>query len=307
MKLAHVCLALLASAMACETATAQTYDVDNNDLRGVRMFARSGLRDIADIPAPIPVPAANPVPEGFSYYLRLDMAYGLNARQPSFAEAGRAYGSGGAGSFNSASSFAYGGAPFSSVLTNTEDSYAGGIGFGAYFTPTLRGDFTLELRGDRNSTTEGVYSYTSTGGGNPTITGWVQDTIELRTTVGMINGYMDLLPRGGFTPYVGAGVGLAYNQLTRKYVNTETGGGATQSVSGTGTDVKLGFAGALMGGVTFAFDHSWAIDLNYRALYLQGGNVALTTTGLATNQRSTVTLGDTWEHQVRIGLRFNIW
>lgn len=306
MKLAPVCLALLAFAAACAPAAAQPFDVEN-DLGGVRMFARSGLRDIADIPAPIPVPAATPVPEGFSYYLRLDMAYGLNARQPSVAELGRAYGSGGTGVYNSAASFAYGGAPFSSMLTDTDDSYAGGFGFGAYFTPTLRGDFTLELRGDRTSRTEGTYTYTSTGGGNPTISGTVQDTIKLRSTVGMLNGYLDLLPRGGFTPYVGAGVGLAYNYMKRSYANTETGGATPQSVSGTGTEAKLGFAGALMGGVTFAFDHSWAIDLNYRALYLQGGNVALTTTGLATNQRSTVTLGDTWEHQVRIGLRFNIW
>jgi opacity protein-like surface antigen len=37
-----------------------------------------------------------------------------------------------------------------------------------------------------------------------------------------VNGYLELLPRGMFTPYVGAGIGFVYNQITRSYVNTET-------------------------------------------------------------------------------------
>ena len=58
-----------------------------------------------------------------------------------------------------------------------------------------------------------------------------------------------------------------------------------------------------MAGVSFSFDHSWAIDVGYRAHYLDGGDVTTTLSG----GQSKVAMGDHWEHQVRVGLRWNIW
>ena len=68
---------------------------------------------------------------------------------------------------------------------------------------------------------------------------------------------------------------------------------------------NVGLAAALMAGASFSFSHSSAIDVNYRALFLDGGSVTATLTGPA--ETSKATLGDVWEHQVRVGLRFNIW
>jgi opacity protein-like surface antigen len=59
-----------------------------------------------------------------------------------------------------------------------------------------------------------------------------------------------------------------------------------------------------MAGVTFAFDHRWALDVNYRALYMQGASATVTTN---IGQISKAEVADSWEHQVRVGLRFNIW
>ena len=46
-----------------------------------------------------------------------------------------------------------------------------------------------------------------------------------------------------------------------------------------------------------------AIDIGYRAQYLDEVSVDLTPSG----QLSKATMGDHWEHQARIGLRANIW
>ena len=47
----------------------------------------------------------------------------------------------------------------------------------------------------------------------------------------------------------------------------------------------------------------WVLDVNYRAQYLAGGSAYVTAAGLV----SKGTEGDHWEHQVRVGLRWNIW
>jgi opacity protein-like surface antigen len=130
----------------------------------------------------------------------------------------------------------------------------------------------------------------------------VRETVRLRGTIGLINGYWDLLPRGVFSPYLGAGVGFVYNDIGRTHLTTETPSGTT--VLGGSGETNVGWAAALMAGVTLARDHGWALDINYRALYMDGGEV---TTTLSNGNVSTVDIGSQWEHQVRVGVRVNIW
>lgn len=299
-------VATLALAASLSSARAQAPALDLG-LRGTIAPSYAGLSDMSDIPAPIPVPAAHPVREGFNYYVRTDIGYGAQGGRPSFSEAGRVYGLGGGTNNSSASPFAFGAGAFSALSDKTADSFGGGIGFGAYLTPRLRGDLTLEFRGERATDVYGTYSYTSSGGANPTINGTLHDSLRLQSTVGLVNGYFDILPRGGFSPYVGGGVGFVYHQVNRSYLARETGGSGPLDITGSQASTRLAFAAAAMAGVTFAFDHRWAIDLNYRALYMQGASVTMTTSGLSPNQVSTATIGDSWEHQIRLGLRFNIW
>lgn len=307
MKFTSAFVAPIALAALVGSAAAQSPELGLGT-RDIALPSYAGLKDMSDIPAPIPVPEPHPVREGFNYYLRTDIGYGMQGNRPSFSEAGRVYGLGGASPFVGTSTFGYGGSGFSSLSDKTADSFAGGVGFGAYFTPRLRGDITLEFRGQRTTDVYGTYSYTSASSGiNPTVNGSLHDSFRTVSTVGLVNGYIDLLPRGGITPYVGGGVGLVYHQVDRSYLAQETKGTSVLDITGSQGTNRTAFAAAANAGITFAFDHRWAIDVNYRALYLQGASATLTTKGLSTNQVSTATIGDNWEHQIRVGLRFNIW
>lgn len=305
MHMARVTLSAAVLLLGVGTAAAQGSDRSLGALVGQPSYA--GLKDLSEIPAPIPVPSARPIPEGFSYYLRIDGGYGMQGQGPSFSERGRTYGAGGTPPFTGTPTFAYNGAGFSGINNDTIDVGFGGVGFGAYFTPWLRADATLEFRTARGTDVTGTYSYTSAAVGNPTVNGTMRDHLRTTSTVALLNAYIDMLPRGRFSPYVGAGVGMAYHQIDRDYYARETAPGNTLEIMGSHGVGRTTFAAALMAGATFAIDHRWALDLNYRALYMQGGSVSITTTGLASNQVSTATLGDSWEHQVRLGLRLNIW
>ena len=90
----------------------------------------------------------------------------------------------------------------------------------------------------------------------------------------MANGYVDILPRGLFTPYIGAGIGFAYNDVTRSRFNQEIETGAPPLVgpplATNRSDTSVTLAAALMAGVSFSFDQRWVLDVSYRAQYVGG-------------------------------------
>jgi len=243
----------------------------------------AGLRNRVEVPAPIPVPAPMPVPEGFTYYLRADLGWSF-ASEPSFSESGATH---------SALAVTFASLPSS---VSTDGVLGGTIGFGAYLTPHLRGDLTLDFRAEQD--VDATATYTDP----PAVAGVVTERLKVSRVVGLVNAYWDVLPRGAFTPYIGAGIGFVYNDIERTHITTED---AVQTRTGSGQKANVGLAAALMAGASFSFSHSSAIDVNYRALFLDGGSVTATLTGPA--ETSKATLGDVWEHQVRVGLRFNIW
>lgn len=268
----------------------------------------AGLKDMA-VPAPIPVPGAHPIREGFSYYLRADLNWSPGESR-TFTERGAIY-----GELDSATG------PFSSAAIpftgQRDDVFGGTIGIGAYFTPRIRGDITLDFNQNNKHLFNGAYTYPVIAPVGDAINGRVTDTVKLSNTVALVNAYFDILPRGMFTPYVGAGIGIVYNQMDRHYLNTETQvNGAGVAVGGpfvrTGTarDNAVGLAAALMAGASISFDHRWALDIGYRALYMDGTSATGTIPSFFLGQpvqQSTVALGDVWEHQIRVGLRWNLW
>ena len=269
--------------------------------------AADGIKD-AGVPAPIPVPGAIPVREGFSYYLRADLGYAWAADNASFAENGSVFGTGG-GVFTAPAPFTFGSSQFGALSTETHDLFIGTIGFGAYFAPRFRGDITLDFRGKQGFDANSTYSYTSTTPGT-TVGGIVRETFRTTATVAMVNGYFDILPRGAFSPYVGAGIGFAYYDIDRGRYNREvevTAGGVptgnSQTFNATSKDTTWGLAAALMAGVSFSFDHRWAIEVGYRAQFLDEASLSMNTSG----GLSKATFGEHWEHQARIGIRWNIW
>jgi opacity protein-like surface antigen len=237
-----------------------------------------------NVPAPIPVPAPVPVPESFTYYLRGDLGWSFVGSDPSYSESGAVYGTG---------------VPLSSRRSGPDDTFFGGIGAGAYLSPRFRADITLDFFGEQSIEVRGTYV-------DAPDTGTVRDTVKLGSTVALANIYWDLLPRGHFSPYIGGGIGFAYNDIRRNFQAIESPGPG--NVSASSHDSNVGLAAALMAGVTISPDHRYAWDFNYRALYMDGGSITtLVPTTVFTSNPSSVDIGGRWEHQFRVGLRVNLW
>jgi opacity protein-like surface antigen len=254
-----------------------------------------------------PVPAPIPVQETFRYYLRADLGLGIQDVR-SQSERGLTY-----GTLDSI-------APFATNSAWFNDDYntfvVGGLGAGIYLTPRLRSDITIDWRNASEVEASGSYAYTQftllpappVATGN-TVSGSVREHTTLRDTLGLVNLYWDLWDRGRFTPYLGIAGGFALRDVDRRYTNTETivdGVGtlvATRSVIGASKAAEVVPAAALMAGAAYALSPGVLVDLNYRFSYL--GSVETTTSIGGTQSR--LTIGETYEHALRAGLRWNVW
>jgi len=137
----------------------------------------------------------------------------------------------------------------------------------------------------------------------------VTDRVNINNAVILANVYWDILPRGHFTPYLGAGLGFVYNDATRTYMDFAVPtSGTSQTTIFSSKETGVSLAAAPMAGTTFAIDQQWLIDVNYRALYLSDVDVVtnVTGSGLPFNS-SRASVGNVWEQQARVGLRYNIW
>jgi opacity protein-like surface antigen len=145
----------------------------------------------------------------------------------------------------------------------------------------------------------------------------------------MLNAYYDLNRDGRFKPYIGAGIGLARRDVTRTTNETVNGCSAGSNTVDatvnscqfpftTGTPLELpgairnsyeertgwGLAGSLMAGASYKLSERTSWDLGYRIMY-QGGQVAVVSQSLG--GFSSLNIGARLDHEVRTGLRFDIW
>lgn len=127
-----------------------------------------------------------------------------------------------------------------------------GGGLGWRFTPNIRADLTVDYRPDfRQNTNFGIGPGPKTGLDNLTV---------------MANGYYDFhLPMvQPLVPYIGAGIGIARNEVDG--VTVQTSGTAIAHLTGS---QKNQFAWNAMAGVAYYFSPSLALDVGYR--YLDAG------------------------------------
>lgn len=250
---------------------------------------------VPPVPAGIPVPAPVPIAETFNWYLRADVGLSL-AAIPSVSETGAVYGANSAAPFGMSSSW---------FNDNFETFVNWSVGVGYYVTPRLRGDITVDTRGSANIEGNGTYSYTQLVTGN-TVNGVVTDRTSHGATAALLNLYVDLTDRGRITPYIGAGVGFVVNHLERTQTVTETLVGAapgTRTFGGRDGVHEVALAGMATAGVAITLWPSTVLDLNYRLMYLGGSDAAITVNG----NNSRLSVGETFDHQLRAGLRWNIW
>nr|MCU0790369.1 outer membrane beta-barrel protein [Nitratireductor sp.] len=130
---------------------------------------------------------------------------------------------------------------------------------------------------------------------------------------GLVNGYVDLGNYGGFMPYVGAGVGLVFSNYSGSEKRTCAD---TSTTDGTGTtdfacdadqgnnsvdEQRIGFLWALSAGFGYQLSEYTALDVGYRYLSSPNATQLVNLPGGIDEQEGMSV------HQVRVGLRYQIW
>lgn len=164
------------------------------------------------------------------------------------------------------------------------DGWACGVGVGKQFTQYVRADVTLEYRGPFE--VEGIR--------DPSVGGSQGQKTDIESLVTLVNAYVDLGTYGRFTPYVGAGVGFAYNMMDDVLL-PETG------FETLGAN-KTSFAWALMAGTAFDLTDRLKLDAGYR--YIDYGVARSSTKGSDGSTVPTITVKQLAAHEIRVGLRY---
>ncbi len=266
-------------------------------------------------PAAVPVPAPVPVPEySARYYFRADAGIGMGDAQDS-SEAGYYYADDGD----------YGRQQLPSTWLNDDfDTFVTvGVGAGMYIGNQFRVDLTAETRTKGEVEIEGVYNFNTPvrAGQWDEVRGTVQDKTSLSGGIFLLNGYYDFNrgPQSRFTPYIGGGIGFAWNELRRVHTTAEsswrcdeaTGQCASPRTERDRVHVKdkthdLSFAAMLSTGVGYRLNDYALLDLNYRYLFVDSTDAAIQIRGDQFGGASKVSIGEMHEHQLRAGIRFEV-
>lgn len=173
-----------------------------------------------------------------------------------------------------------------------------GLGVGYQFNNWFRADITGEY--NFGSRWQGTESYAGACG--PAARCYDLYNAKISSGVFLLNGYVDLGTWHNITPYVGAGVGMARNQIgTITDLGVNTGG------VGYGPGVaKWNFAWALMAGAAVQIAPNWKMDFGYRYLdkgSMSGGGIVCLPVGIACGfETHKFRLAS---HDFRVGLRYS--
>lgn len=167
------------------------------------------------------------------------------------------------------------------------DSYFIGGGIGYEWNSWLRFDATVDYRAKSR-----VYSLVTYGS-----SGIDEYQGYLKSWIFMANAYIDLGTWECFTPFVGFGVGAAYNTLSDfSDVNPNGGYGFGRNPS------EWHMAYALHAGVSYNVSKTFKIDLAYR--YLNYGSITDTVDCNVTCTQDQFKFGNLYSHDVMLGFRW---
>ena len=336
MKVQMACLSVVA-ALAVGPQAAVAADFGNVPPGGV---INGGIRDYGGaggvpVPAPVPIPDYKP-----SFYFRIDGGYGISGNT-SVSESGGQYGWLTPNGQNGYSS-TFGNGPdlqaFDPAWLSKDfsDIATYGAGVGTYIGSGWRMDATVEGRSNNEAELNGSATFNSNSwypdpnsinvpppvvyGNDANGNGVVdrithvdfQDKTTIAGSVWMANLYYDFMTtERGFTPYVGAGVGLVWNELKRVHTTTVTSCDNENPCAGTRTDYAkttegkadtASLAAALMAGASYQLTDITSLDVGYRFLYLAGTDFDTNIDGYNSN----MSISDQYIHQIRAGLRFDV-
>ena len=191
---------------------------------------------------------------------------------------------------------------------NIDDSWSAGGGIGYYFTTRLRGDVTVDYITDAEIVGDNLDATAPVGGG--------RREFEVASTVALANLYYDFDMHGKFSPYVGAGLGVAYNNVGAGHATGTTYANGLQGVIDGATETN--FAWALMAGASYEIHTGFRLDASYRYLNLGSAHTgAISDTTVDVNvlpvlprvpvNGGSIKVDDVVVHQFRIGFRQDIW
>lgn len=163
------------------------------------------------------------------------------------------------------------------------------LGIGHYFLDHARFDVTVGYRGPIE--VSGIADFNNVGG-----TATNQEA-KVRSLVTLFNLYWDIASYYGLTPYVGAGIGFAYNDLDDVLV--------PESGFYTKGGERFDLAWALMAGVSYPVTDAVLIDAGYR--YVNWGGVSSGTMGSHGNFTTAIDIEKLAAHEVRLGVRYNFY
>ncbi len=211
---------------------------------------------------------------------------------------------------------------YSSESLAKAESYS--IGAGYIFNNSMRADLTLEA--SSGVEWEGKSRSADCDGGPTPGDCLFEATAELKRTSLMANGYYTFGGFAGFRPYVGAGVGMTdvswsdYEFQQKCHVDVgETCAWGNHSGSGTAretyygpsgtvnTSSGLAFTYALTAGLDYRINKNWLVDMGYKWTHVsenlmieEGANGAGVPGG--DSRFDGIDL-----HEVRVGLRYEVW
>ncbi|MER9233561.1 porin family protein [Mesorhizobium sp. M0622] len=172
-----------------------------------------------------------------------------------------------------------------------EDPVFASIGFGYHFNDYLRADLNLGyLPGNKI----GV-SYDS---GTTVASGDLKNF----AFSGILNGYVDLGTYVGITPYLGAGIGLVQSRrrLSADYF-TNNGNPADDFVTHD-NKTQYSFAYTLNAGLAYQVSKNVSVDLGYQYFSAPDAEYQTVESLISYPIRKGIT-----NHQVKIGLRYDLW
>jgi opacity protein-like surface antigen len=175
------------------------------------------------------------------------------------------------------------------------DTFFTGFGVGYEWNNWLRFDVSGEYRGKTQVNARGVYDQVT----------FVGDAYQgyLKSWVFLANGFVDLGTWNCFTPFVGVGVGGAYNQLA-DFV--DMGIGTTGHGFGRNSS-EWHMAYALYAGIGYAVSKNLKVDLSYR--YLNYGSITDTVDCIGPPAScgtgpDSYKFGNLYSHDFMLGLRW---
>lgn len=241
-----------------------------------------------------------PVEVGSGWYLRGDVGYAFSSEI-------------GGVDYRTFDGATYGSSTFATAELDKNITWGGGVGY--RFTDWVRADATIDgFRADFNGTTVSSAPCST----DPSFAGTTcrsEDGSEVSAVSLMANGYVDLGTYVGLTPYLGAGLGYTYLSWSGLTDTNYCVSGAVACAAGpVSSSSHAGledwrFTYALMAGVAYDVTPNLKIDLGYKYRNIEGGDMFAFDAGTAGIGATGIqgTHGDIEQHEVKVGLRYELW